>query len=88
MSNLDDILELAKQELVRDSGTLDSARSLRHMHIYLVRGLWRWFTSTPEADDEWMAHTHMKMAVLMLETARGLAGKPCSNQSPSSVPKS
>lgn len=69
-ANLDAIVSMAKDELIKDGG-IERERALRHMHIYFVRALWRWFTATSEDDGEWQAHAHMKMALLMLESAKG-----------------
>lgn len=65
MSNLDAILKLAKDELVKEPGDLDPDRCLRHMHVYFARAIGNWLRG-----NEFLADAHMKMALLMYETAR------------------
>lgn len=67
-ANIDAIIAGAKDELLK-SGGIERKKALRDTHVYFVRALWRWFTSTSDDDGEWMAHAHLKMAVLMLEIA-------------------
>jgi hypothetical protein len=67
--NLQKVMDLANEDLLKTGG-IERERAIRHMHIYFVRALWRWFTATEESDDEWKAHAHMKMALLMLQQAQ------------------